>query len=468
MPRVPFTNHRSALNYADAVDTYICKELRLGSLIGPFTANPLPNDVIISPLQSVAKKNTANPTARRIVVDLSFPKGKSVNDGIPRDMYLGEETHLTYPSVDNLIRQIQSIGPGCLIFKVDSARAFRQLLFLCPRDLGLCAFAWREQLFLDIAFPFGLRSACLNCQRVADAICRIYRNRHGSHLVGYIDDFAAAQPHDLADEGYHYLITLLRDELGIELSMDKCMPPSTHQIFLGLELDTVLMSLTIPQHKLDKAAEEIRKWRSRTSSSKKQLQSLLGLLIHITSAVVPGRRFVARLIDLIKLDKQSIVLDHAFKLDLRWWDKFMTDYNGRSLIQDTQFSACDSVLATDSCLTGMGAMTSKGHYCHALFPEAISKLKLHISALELLVIVVACRLWGHLWPRSKLVVRCDNEAACHAVNNGRSCCPFMQAALRNLWLVEAQHSFTLRCIHIAGIDNIASHCAAFTLLVLIT
>ena len=71
---------------------------RLGSLIGPFTANPLPNDIIISPLQSVAEKNTANPTARRIVVDLSFPKGKSVNDGIPRDMYLGEETHLTYPS----------------------------------------------------------------------------------------------------------------------------------------------------------------------------------------------------------------------------------------------------------------------------------------------------------------------------------------------------------------------------------
>ena len=48
--------------------------------------------------------------------------------------------------------------------------------------------------------------------------------------------------------------------------MDKCMPPpSTNQIFLGLELDTVSMSLTIPQHKLDKAAEEIRKWRSRAS-----------------------------------------------------------------------------------------------------------------------------------------------------------------------------------------------------------
>ena len=59
-----------------------------------------------------------------------------------------------------------------------------------------------------------------NCQRVATAIWRIYRKRHSSHLVGYIDDFAAAQPHHLADEGYHYLITLLRDELGIELSIN--------------------------------------------------------------------------------------------------------------------------------------------------------------------------------------------------------------------------------------------------------
>ena len=72
--------------------------------------------------------------------------------------------------------------------------------------------------------------------------------------------------------------------------------------------------------------------------------------------------------DLIKFYKHPIGMDHLFKLDLIWWGiHFMGDFNGRCLIQDTQLSACDHVLATDSCLAGMGALTSKGHYSHVLF-----------------------------------------------------------------------------------------------------
>ena len=204
---------------------YITKELSAGGLIGPFDSNPLTSPVILSPLQSVEKK----------VAD-------------------GQDYQLRYPSVDNLIKQIQTHGPGCLIFKVDLARAFRQLLFMCPGDIGKCAFGWRGHIYLDIAFPFGLRSACLNCQRVADAICRIYERMYNRPLIGYVDDFAAAQPRDKADAAYSDLINLLCNTLGVELSIDKCAPPASSQIFLGLEADTVDMSISVPTDKLNKAA----------------------------------------------------------------------------------------------------------------------------------------------------------------------------------------------------------------------
>ena len=451
-PVVPLTNHRSAIQYSEAVDNYIRKELSAGSLIGPFSANPLNSDVIISPLQSVEKKNS-DKGARRIVVDLSFPKGTSVNDGIPKDSYLGEDHKLRLPSVDALIDQVRRYGSGCLIFKVDLARAYRQLLYMCPNDVGLCAFSWRGSLFIDITFPFGIRSACLNCQRVADAICRIYMRMHGKELVGYVDDFAAAQPVDTAPEAYQQLVELLHDTLGIELSTDKCIEPATKQTFLGIEVDTVAMCLRIPQDKLDRAKDVIRLWLNKTTATKKQLQSLLGLLIHISTAVFPGRRFVCRIIELIKLDNAAITLDYTFKLDLVWWDQFIEQYNGVSLIQDATFSPCDSVLATDSCLTGMGAITSHGFYCHAEFPLATRVKALSISALELLAVVVACRLWGHLFSRQKLVIKCDNEGVCQAVNSGRARAPFLQAALRNLWYTEAINNFTIRCVHIPGINN---------------
>ena len=72
----------------------------------------------------------------------------------------------------------------------------------------------------------------------------------------------------------------------------------------------------------------------------------------------------------------------------------MANYNGNSLIQDPVFTDFDSVLSTDSCLSGMGAVTSKGFYCHTVYPPHIQALLLSISALELLSIVVACGLWG--------------------------------------------------------------------------
>ena len=105
----------------------IVKELATGSSIGPFVSNPLCTEVTVSPLQTVEKRHALDPTARRVVVDLSFPPKTSINAGIPKSQYLGVEVNLTYPSVDTLVQQVLEHGPGCMIFKVDLARAFRQL-----------------------------------------------------------------------------------------------------------------------------------------------------------------------------------------------------------------------------------------------------------------------------------------------------------------------------------------------------
>ena len=45
----------------------------------------------------------------------------------------------------------------------------------------------------------------------------------------------------------------------------------------------------------------------------------------------------------------------------------MATYNGIIIIQDPVFTECDSVLSTDSCLSDMGAATSKGFHCHIVY-----------------------------------------------------------------------------------------------------
>ena len=130
-PSVTTQNHLSAREYPDAINQYIEKELRLGAMFGPFSTPPFVGHVAVNPLSTRDKKDSGK---KRVIMDLSYPDGASVNDQIPKDSYLGLATNLTYPTVDVLAERIAALGPNCLIFKRDLARAFRQVP-LRPRGL---------------------------------------------------------------------------------------------------------------------------------------------------------------------------------------------------------------------------------------------------------------------------------------------------------------------------------------------
>ena len=66
-------NHASALNYETHVDAYVQEELEHGALYGPF--QDLYFYIHVSPLMTREKQNST-------IMDLSWPKGFSVNDAI--------------------------------------------------------------------------------------------------------------------------------------------------------------------------------------------------------------------------------------------------------------------------------------------------------------------------------------------------------------------------------------------------
>ena len=76
----------------------------------------------------------ADSDVRRTIIDLSWPKGQAVNDGVGKQLYLGTKFQLKYPSVDSIIRTVNNFGPYCLIFKIDISRAFRHIR-IDPGDL---------------------------------------------------------------------------------------------------------------------------------------------------------------------------------------------------------------------------------------------------------------------------------------------------------------------------------------------
>jgi hypothetical protein len=100
------------------------KEASYGSITGPFESNPFECQFKISPLNSVRKKDSSG---KRVIMDLSFPTGCSINDNISKDIYLGEklEVEVIYPNIDDLVGILKNKGRGSLMFKKDLKRAYR-------------------------------------------------------------------------------------------------------------------------------------------------------------------------------------------------------------------------------------------------------------------------------------------------------------------------------------------------------
>ena len=102
-PASVYTNHRSALDSEFLVTTKLQNESSLNRISGPY--GTLPKDLLLSPLSCVPKRDSED---IRLIHDLSFPKGESVNDFIPT-----EASFVVYELVDNCIDIICELGQGC-------------------------------------------------------------------------------------------------------------------------------------------------------------------------------------------------------------------------------------------------------------------------------------------------------------------------------------------------------------------
>ena len=78
------SNHKTALEHPDDIEHYIATELGHRALLGPFAGSPTAV-CHFSPLMTRPKRDSI---FRRVIIDLSWPKGWSVNDGISRTDYI--------------------------------------------------------------------------------------------------------------------------------------------------------------------------------------------------------------------------------------------------------------------------------------------------------------------------------------------------------------------------------------------
>ena len=446
-PTSTFNNHSSALAYPVHVQDYLQEETYHNAMLGPFAHPPFPMWQI-NPMMTKSKKGSD--TKRRVIVDLSWPHGSSVNDGICKDYYLGEPITLKYPTVDTLVAHIIQHGTGCLLFSVDLARAYRQWRS-DPLDWPLLGLKWNNSYYFDMSIPFGLRPGAMICQRVTDAI-RYILHQDNIMVVNYIDDFAGIATPSQAHTHFNSLRSLLQ-ELGVQESEPKATEPSSVMTWIGIEFNTLDMTLKMPQDKISETLKLVREWGNKTTATRHQLQHLLGKLHHISKCVKPGRLFVSRLLHTLQQSYHSspVTLDANFHKDLNWFENFLPSYNGIQMMCHPPHTNAGHTLTLDACLTGCGAIYGYEYYS-TVFPDFVLANNHHIAHLELLNIVVAAKIWGCQWRNTTITVYCDNTAAVSVLTTGRGRDPYLLSCAREIFYLSVVHQFTLHPQHMPGRD----------------
>ena len=260
-------NHLSALQNTTHVEQYIMEELSYGAIHGPYQEKPFPMHV--SPLMVRDKPNS---NKKCTIMDLSWPKGFSVNHGVSKNTYLDTYFTLHYPSVDHIRQTIRDLGPNAILYKIDISRAFRHLR-IDPGDLDLLGF-YHNNYYFDGSFAFGYRHGSVFFQRCSDAIRYIMKNQGFPTMFNYIDDLIHVRlPHEI-DQSFKFLQHLLRD-LGLEVSSNKLVAPTTQITCLGILVDTVAQTISIPSDKLCQIKGICSSWSTKTYCSKRDATSRL-------------------------------------------------------------------------------------------------------------------------------------------------------------------------------------------------
>ena len=91
-------------------------ESSCGRMLGLFTRDSIPEEVLISPIAAIPKDENDF----RIIHDLTYPKGRSINSCIKKD-----DISCDYPTTKDVVRMLSKVGQGAFLWKIDLKSAYR-------------------------------------------------------------------------------------------------------------------------------------------------------------------------------------------------------------------------------------------------------------------------------------------------------------------------------------------------------
>ena len=300
----------------DAIGSWLDK----GFAAGPFTAAELPVGAKVNGIMCRPKPSGAV----RVILNMSAPAGKSVNDGIDSG-----EFPAVMSSTAKWLAVLNKAGRGCLMTKVDWADAYKHVRVRAA-DTALQWFSWMGIFFVELCLVFGTASSPGIYDRLAKVVLglALALSKFPRDMVcQYLDDVCAAAPAGSAAlgrfrEAYQQVAAQVGVKLAPEDDPDKAFAPTTAGTVLGVRYDTVAWTWEIPADKLGRLNEQILAAMAAAMLPRLEVWSLVGRVIHYCPLVPAGRFNIHHL---IKINGKAggrhdlVPITDNVKRQLRFW-----------------------------------------------------------------------------------------------------------------------------------------------------
>ena len=437
-------NYKSATgkHHRELVEKKIKEELR-NRRYKIVTKKPL----LVSALGAIPKPGKS---AIRIIHDASRPKNSSLNDHAWHEPF----------SYQRIQDAVDIIKPGYFLAKVDLAAAYRSVKIHESNHVAT-GLKWTfardgaPTYMVDTRLPFGAKRSCEIFNDLGQAVRDIMRSHGYPSIVNYLDDFLViGESYGACKVTLDKLLALLR-HLGFAINYDKVAGPVQRITFLGIVLDSISMSLELPEQKLIELKDLLVTANQAKKLTKRQLQSLAGKLNWASQCIQGGRTFMRRILNAIphlRAPWHRIRVNKDMRDDLVWWLTYLQPHNGTTPMCDNRPV---SPIWTDACPVAAGCVYN-GRYLYTPFNTWDKAADLHINYKETMALEPAVTHWAPHWANRRVIVYCDNQAAVGIINKGTCRDPVVMAALRRIAMLSARHNFRIQATYYPGSENIVA------------
>lgn len=406
----------------------------------------------------------------RPITDCSLPLGVAVND---------HSTHLAQNFRYNTIHDVVAlISPGSYMSVVDIQSAYRAVPVF-PKHRSYLGFRWElvdgGHYYVDNRLCFGVTTGPFYFHSISCFISEILQARLGVVIVRYLDDYIIITDTFEGTLTGQLLTIRLLGYLGFHVAWKKISSPSRVTTYLGVEINTEKMCLTLPVEKVVKFKSFVEKYLHCEFISKKELEQLNGLLSHCSQIIQGDRIFTCRCFDMYKqvVHRRSrrIRISSGMHEDLKWWSDFAPFFDGLTCIPHTSHP---TPIWTDSSLRGFGAIFGKcwlagswdnihewqqnqspcGHFESP--PSMTVEDKKNINVLELWAVVVAMEHWAPQLENFAIQLYSDNQQVVYMLLNSCSINTQCMAWLRRLFWLTMRYNVKIIPSYVRSEENVAA------------